>query len=117
EGEVGDGSGADEKVDALSRPDAGPRSIALDERRAVFRLRINARVGELPVGGAGQFVLAADAVPVSPSCGGRLGPGHGSRAGQAKEQLTTIQRRHGCISWKVLPSKVTRPGPLRKRSL
>ena len=92
--EVGGGRRADEEVDALAGPDTGSRGVALQERRAVFHLRVNARVGELPVRGSRPFILAADTVAVGPGCDGRLGQRDRPCASQAEEQLTTIQVCH-----------------------
>ena len=53
---------ADEEIELVPGGDAGARDVPLDERRAMFRLGIDARVGELPVGGAGLVVFGFDEV-------------------------------------------------------
>src|SRR5262249_11063890 len=73
-------------------------NVPLNEGRAVFRLRIDAGVGELPVRGALPVVFRLDAVAVG-FClrggGGRAEGSQGPRAGEALEQVTAIEVRHG----------------------
>jgi hypothetical protein len=65
-----------------------------------FVFRIDAGVGQLPVGGAFVLVLRPDAVAVGPGGGGkgRVEDGEGAGGRQAAQHLAAVKVRHGGVS-------------------
>src|SRR5262249_30176560 len=124
------GVGADEDVEFVAGADAGSGAVALDHGGAAaeaaaeagaFRLRVDARVGELPVGGAFAVVLGLDALAVT--LGGADAGDERDRTGggEGAEELAAVERSHGlvsgCYSFRVHSRTVLSQLPLASRLL
>src|SRR5262249_52367872 len=92
--------GADEELQLVAGAHALLAGVAFDPWTAIARLRIDACVGELPVGGAFALILAANEVALRASplprrgFAARQARDH-SRARKTTEELPPVQSTHG----------------------